>query len=119
MVNVDRYRIHQVLDNLISNTIKHTPKTNRKITISLKSASKETVRISVKDNGAGIKTDNINKIFEPYVFFESKYSTKGSGIGLFVSRAIIEKMNGYLAATSQGEDQGSTFSIELPRFAIS
>ncbi|MFX0152488.1 MAG: sensor histidine kinase, partial [Candidatus Hodarchaeota archaeon] len=116
LAEVDRYRIHQVLDNLINNAIKHTPKTNRRITIDLNSPSREIVKISVEDNGAGIKADNLKKIFEPYVSFESKYSTKGSGIGLFLSKAIIEKMNGFLTVTSQGEDQGSTFSIELPRY---
>jgi signal transduction histidine kinase len=118
LVNMEKYRIHQVLDNLINNAIKHTPKATLKISISIMAPSMYSVRIKVEDNGAGIKAENIETIFEPFVSFDSKYCQKGSGIGLFISRAFIEKMNGVLIASSLGEDQGSIFTIELPRVVI-
>ena len=69
------------------------------------------VRISVKDNGAGISTENLKKIFAP--FFTTKAPGKGTGLGLYVCYGIIESMGGTMEVESQ-RGAGTTFVVRLP-----
>jgi len=69
------------------------------------------VRISVKDNGAGISTENLKKIFAP--FFTTKAPGKGTGLGLYVCFGIIESMGGTMEVESQ-RGAGTTFVVRLP-----
>ena len=67
--------------------------------------------INIDDNGPGIKTRPIEKIFEPY--FSTKWNANGTGIGLYMSKMIIEKnMRGKLLATNR--DMGARFTIVIP-----
>ncbi|MFW9905937.1 MAG: PAS domain S-box protein [Candidatus Thorarchaeota archaeon] len=115
--NVDESRLIQVLDNLIENAIKHTDANQRKISV-IPEILPDMVRIKVSDNGAGIKLENLQKIFQPFTSFSTDYSIKGTGIGLFVSKMIIKRHHGRITAHSDGEGRGSTFIIELPRLSI-
>ncbi|MBF0539216.1 MAG: ATP-binding protein [Nitrospirae bacterium] len=73
------------------------------------------VRVSVKDNGGGIKEEIISRVFEPY--FTTKGAQKGTGIGLYMSKVIIENnMNGHIQA--ENIDDGCTFIIELNRCEV-
>ena len=112
-VNIDSDRIAQVINNLIENGLKNSPKNGGMVDIKVKSSEKA-AKVFVTDHGAGIASSDLDKIFERFVSIPTKYSVKGSGIGLYVSRMIIEAHSGSLTVSSQGLDKGSTFVIELP-----
>jgi len=113
-VELDKDRIRQVLDNILTNAIKNTNPENRKIEINVITQNKH-VFINIKDNGAGITPENINKIFEQFVSIETEYSSSGTGIGLYLCREIIDAHNGVIAAQSEGSGKGAVFSIQLPK----
>lgn len=102
----------QVLVNLFANAkdamLSHSPEGGQiDISISLK---EEDVLISVKDNGGGIPEEILERVFEPY--FTTKEQGKGTGIGLYMSKMIIEEnMNGKLSAYNK--DNGAVFEIQL------
>ncbi|MFA5859238.1 MAG: ATP-binding protein [Elusimicrobiota bacterium] len=73
---------------------------------------KKFVVVSFRDDGIGIKKENINHIFDP--FFTTKDIGKGTGLGLTVSYGIIQRHNGEILAASNGERQGSEFRVMLP-----
>jgi signal transduction histidine kinase len=107
----DPYQLRQVFINLINNAIHATPKQG-KITIKLEAAGKNVV-IQVKDTGEGIPKENMTRIFEP--FFSTKSPGKGTGLGLFVTRGIIDKLGGKIELESQ-VGQGTVFSVTLPQY---
>ncbi len=117
---VDKNLISQVFYNLISNAIKFT-KENGKIEVTAYPNSSFTYYVfSVKDNGIGIKPENLNKLFT----VDSKFSTegtlgeKGSGLGLSLVKEIIEKHNGKIWVESQYR-KGSNFQFSLPSSSAS
>ncbi len=114
LVLIDTERIHQVLDNVINNVMKNTSNDVRKIILNIKTYP-ESLEIEIIDNGAGIAPDDLQRIFEAFTSIETPFSTKGTGIGLFLSKIICEGHEGYISASSEGLDKGSTFTIELPR----
>ena len=71
-----------------------------------------TITIDISDNGCGIDSETITRIFEPY--FTTKDSNKGTGLGLYMSKVIMEHMGGRLIV--KNNDQGAVFTIELPRW---
>jgi PAS domain S-box-containing protein len=108
-VFVDQIQIQQVLLNLISNGIEATENTERtpRILITASSLDDRSVLLEVIDNGSGITGGD--SIFDAFVTTKSK----GMGIGLAVSRSIIEAHEGLLTAANN-EDYGATFSVVLP-----
>jgi PAS domain S-box-containing protein len=112
----DADKVRQILINLLSNAIKFTGEGGH---IELRCESgKNTVCISVKDDGAGIPPDKLEAIFEPFVQVGRDFSSPqgGTGLGLSISRDLARRMNGDLAVASQlGE--GSVFMLTLPRMA--
>ena len=107
----DPYKLRQVLINLITNSI-HATGSGGKITIILEGMGEE-VTLTVKDTGQGIPKENLKRIFEP--FFSTKSPGKGTGLGLFVTRNIIEKLGGTIKVESR-IGQGSSFSVKLPKY---
>lgn len=114
----DKNSIKQVLINIIKNSVDAVNKKEindgmitlgTKWVTDYKIKSRNTVIISIKDNGIGIEKDNIEKIFTP--FFSSK--KKGSGLGLFISNQIIIKHGGFILVDSE-LNQGTEFRIHLP-----
>jgi signal transduction histidine kinase len=103
----------QVVLNIISNAkdaLIENKVENPKVKIETK-IEKDNVCISIKDNALGIKDEIINKIFEPY--FTTKGEVQGTGIGLYMSKIIIEKnMNGEIYVENSHE--GANFIIKLP-----
>ncbi|MFX1253682.1 MAG: ATP-binding protein [Promethearchaeota archaeon] len=114
LIEADTSRLTQVLDNLFDNAIKHTPIDNKKIVVRL-DVSSNGVKIDVTDNGAGIVAKDLERIFDPFISIPSRYYAQGTGIGLFISRSIVEAHGGTLTAYSEGKDKGTTFTLTLPR----
>ncbi|MHC4488061.1 MAG: ATP-binding protein [Planctomycetota bacterium] len=111
-VDFDKDRIIQVLINLVNNAIKFTDTGN--ITIATAKAD-DTVRISVHDTGPGIKKENLPRLFHEFEQLSdtNERKTGGSGLGLVISRRIIEKHNGKIWVESES-GKGTSFYFELP-----
>ena len=106
---VDPNQIRQVLINLLNNAI-HATDEDGVITVRLQSAETG-VTLDIIDSGTGIPKENLDRIFEP--FFSTKAPGEGTGLGLFVSRDIVEKLGGKLTVESKlGE--GTCFRIHIP-----
>lgn len=107
----DAFRIEVILGNLISNAIKYQKEdeTDKKVSINI-IVSKEQVEISIADNGMGILNEHLEKIFTQ--FFKSKVN-HGSGLGLFIVKEALNKINGRIAVNSDPID-GTTFKIMIP-----
>ncbi|MFQ5820432.1 MAG: PAS domain S-box protein [Candidatus Heimdallarchaeota archaeon] len=114
IVEVDPDRLLQVLDNILENAVKQTSQDRRKIIVATK-IQPQTVQVQVIDNGAGINPDDLERIFDPFVFIPTTTSASGTGIGLYLSRMIANAHKGTLIAHSEGKGQGSTFTLKLPR----
>jgi two-component system NtrC family sensor kinase len=105
----DQAQLQQVILNLISNAIDAIGKDG---TVSVKSRSDDSkIRVIITDTGPGIPENMQKKIFDP--FFTTKSSGKGTGLGLWISYNIIEKLGGSLSLRSQA-GQGAEFTITLP-----
>ena len=109
VIRTDPHRLRQVLLNLLTNAIHATPEGGR-ISTTIRFTS-EGAGIEVKDTGCGIPAENLSKIFEP--FFSTKGAGEGTGMGLYVSRGIVEKLGGRIGVESR-EGQGTAFSVTLP-----
>lgn len=113
-VMADRDRIEEVLQNLLDNAVKYSPK-QRVITVAAHVTSDEVI-VSVSDMGMGIALRDQEQIFERFqrVGGNQARSTQGAGLGLYICRAIIEAHGGHIWVDS-ALHQGSTFSFSLPR----
>jgi len=112
-VRADYTRLKQVLLNLMSNAVKYNRK-NGKVTISFEEAAGNMLRIAVTDTGEGIPEDQQSELFKPFSRLGAENSEiEGTGIGLVVSKNLIEIMNGAVGLKSE-VGKGSTFWIELP-----
>lgn len=111
LVFADPLRLRQIVINLISNAVKYSP-TGSLVTVSITNTAAK-ILFSVKDNGSGIAEENLTLIFEPFTRLEDKKNeVDGIGIGLSITRKLVEQMHGRIIVESiVGE--GSTFSIEL------
>jgi signal transduction histidine kinase len=111
----DRTRLRQVMINLINNSIKFTDK--GKIAIRSVRQGTENILISVKDTGVGIPPDQLEAIFQEFAQIDTSSTRKagGTGLGLPISRRLIELHGGRLWAESSGVNgEGSIFYVELP-----
>lgn len=112
MVSCDAVRLEQVLNNLISNAIKYSPKGGT-VRASL-SRDGGCARLSVTDEGVGIGPEDIDRIFDPFRRTgASKEMVSGVGLGLYVAKRIVEGHGGRIVVTSM-PGRGSTFTVELP-----
>ncbi len=114
VVQVDPHRLSQVMDNLLRNALRHTPRGGT-VVVSARRAGKE-VHISVTDSGEGIPADQLTHVFERFYRGDTARDRDhgGSGIGLTISRAIADAHGGSLTADSAGRGHGASFSISLP-----
>jgi len=111
MMNTDENRLTQVLSNLISNALKHTPKGEINYGYELIDDG-QNIQFYVQDTGSGIAPEFIGHIFETYASQDAEQQ-KGYGLGLALCRIIVEKMGGHIKVESKlGE--GSKFTFELP-----
>lgn len=109
----DLHRLEIILNNLVSNAIKyHDQKKNEKIIEINTYSEKDKIRIDVTDNGIGIENNDKSKIFEMY--YMSSNREKGSGLGLFLVKEALEKLEGEILVKSV-KGEGSTFSVILKK----
>lgn len=108
----DARRLAQVMLNLLTNAIQHTPPQGD-ITVSLSQQDAHTVQVSVTDTGEGIPAEHLPHIFERFYRPAAARTPKGTGLGLSIARSLIEAHGGRIWATSQ-EGAGSTFTFALP-----
>ena len=107
LVQADRMRINQVLSNLLSNAVKFT----KQGTVYISADNEDgQVIVSVKDTGSGIDPEIMSRLFTK---FTSKSQT-GTGLGLFISKSIIEAHNGRIWAENNKDSKGATFTFRLP-----
>ncbi|MGK7223435.1 sensor histidine kinase [Kocuria flava] len=115
-VDVDRQRMGQVMGNLLSNALRHTPPGGQ-VKISTAAENSEGIAVRVTDTGDGIRTEQLPHIFERFYRGDTARDRDhgGSGIGLTISKALVEAHGGTLTATSPGPGAGAAFTVELPR----
>ncbi|AFZ45918.1 multi-sensor hybrid histidine kinase [Halothece sp. PCC 7418] len=116
---IDERRIRQVLINLLTNAVKFTPE-GGKITLSVNTKKETTsrpaaVQIAVSDTGIGIRQENLNQLFQPFVQVDSTLNRKyeGTGLGLALVKRTVELHGGEVSVSSE-VGVGSCFTIELP-----
>ncbi len=111
----DDIRIKQIILNLLTNAIKYTEKGFVKITVSKKIKNNNcTLTIKVEDSGQGIKKDDLNHLFTKFQRLNESVNTsiEGTGLGLVITKKIIELMNGSIDVKSTFK-KGSTFTVEF------
>jgi signal transduction histidine kinase len=107
-VQADKSRINQVITNLLSNAFKFTKRGN--ITITTQKTTDGLVIISVKDSGSGIDPEIMPRLFTKF----ATRSNTGTGLGLFISKGIVESHGGKIWARNNLDGNGATFSFSLP-----
>jgi len=110
----DGPKLKQIIHNLLSNAVKFTPD-GGSITTSAWLEGEEMI-ISVADTGIGIKPEDQERIFGKFVQLDSSYSREygGTGLGLALTRRLVELHGGRIRAESEGEGKGSTFTFVIP-----
>lgn len=108
----DQWRVKEIFRNLISNAIKYRNKENDCVIISIDiKVDPNNATIVFSDNGIGIDEDKVDNIFE--MFYRASETSTGSGLGLYIVKNAIEKLNGSIAVESSSQ-LGTTFKIKLP-----
>ena len=126
-VQADRSRLTQVISNLLSNAVKFTKKGTIRVTTQIKeqqqqqqydqnddgdgvSSSNKVVVISIKDTGSGISPEMFPRLFSKF----ATESDKGTGLGLFIAKSIVEAHGGKIWAENNADGKGATFSFSIP-----
>jgi len=118
LVNGDAEELRTVLTNLLDNAVKYSGESVR-VTVSVAAPAPDTVWVRVQDRGVGIPRKQLKRIFKRFyrVQTRSLKQVAGTGLGLFIVRAIARSHGGRVFAHSEGEGRGATFTLELPRLA--
>ena len=117
-IKLDKARIEQVIMNLLSNAIKNTPP-NGDIYVNLKK-KESSAEFSIRDTGIGISKEEMNMLFTRFGKLErygegyEYIDIQGTGLGLYISKEIIDSHEGEIRAESGGRNKGSTFIVKLP-----
>lgn len=114
MVQADSERLGQILDNLLNNALRYSPH-GTAVTLSA-TTDHDHVAIDVTDQGPGLTTEQLERVFERFYRVDPSRSRAlgGSGIGLAIARALAEAMGGRVEALSEGPGQGARFRVVLP-----
>ncbi len=113
-VYIDPLRIEEVFKNLIANALKYTPKSGGEITISAEQKN-GFVQVAITDTGIGMTEEQLAKIFDEFYRADSsRYGKDSAGLGLSITKRIIEKHYGKIWAESKGPNKGSTFYFTIP-----
>ena len=114
-VSVDRERMGQVFGNLLDNALRHTP-TGGTVTLACRGIDDKWLEFIVRDSGEGIEPEHLTHVFDRFYRADSARSRQqgGSGIGLTITRALVEAHGGGISADSPGRGRGATFTVRLP-----
>ncbi|MCR4647773.1 MAG: response regulator [Lachnospiraceae bacterium] len=114
----DEIRIRQIMLNIINNAIKYTKEGGIKIKISFVD-KKDRLRFSVTDTGIGIRNEDIDKLFTSFQRLEEtkNRNIEGTGLGLNITKELVEKMNGFITVESE-YGKGTTFFVEVAQKAV-
>jgi len=107
----DRFRIEQVITNLLTNAFKYGAGSPVEVSVE---ASDTLARLRVRDHGAGIAPDAVERVFERFERFASGHQQKSLGVGLYIARQVIDAHDG-VVRVEHTSTSGSTFVVELPR----
>lgn len=112
-IEIDTYKMTQVIDNILNNAIKYSPD-GGKITVSMKTTDDQMI-LSISDQGLGIPKQDLPRIFDRFYRVDRARSRAqgGTGLGLAIAKEIIKQHNGFIWAKSE-YGKGSTFTIVLP-----
>jgi len=108
----DPYRLSQVFGNLIENAVKYSPKGGQVTIAHTRHNQTDVIRIS--DQGLGMSEEGRKRLFSRFVRLEQDRSIRGTGLGLFIVRRLVESHGGHIEVESQ-EGRGTTFQVTLPR----
>lgn len=116
-LHTDKFKLQEALSNLVDNAIRYTEKGTVTVTVEL---SEEEVRFHVQDTGIGLSDADHGVIFDKFSRGERAHEIEpnGTGLGLFITKKIVEILNGELHVKSQGAGEGSLFSIHIPQKSI-
>ncbi|MEW6055948.1 MAG: HAMP domain-containing sensor histidine kinase [Bdellovibrionota bacterium] len=114
VVYADRERTGQVVQNLLQNSIRFSPRGGR-IEVNAIGSRGKFAKVSIKDEGLGIAPDNLSKVFHRYYRADTAAAgAYGLGLGLHLSREIVHRMGGKIRARSEGLGRGAEFYFTLP-----
>ncbi len=111
-VEGDETRVSQVLINLVQNALKFTPRGGA-VNVDAHAAANG-VDIEVTDTGIGMRPDEAQQLFQPFLRLEQATAKAGTGLGLYICKGIVEQHGGTVRAQSAGPGKGSTFLVHLP-----
>ncbi len=115
IVNADVGKTHQIIHNLINNSLKYTPKGSINVFVH-DDTKKKRVYISITDTGIGMSEATAHTLFQKFSRADNANSVNvsGTGLGLYVALKMAEQMGGTITCASEGDGKGSTFTFELP-----
>ena len=119
-IDVDKNKIRQVFVNLLMNAIKYTPPKGE-VSIKIEIPTEDSIDIVIKDTGIGFTEEEKKIIFKQFGKIERfgqgfDVNTEGSGLGLYISKELVELHSGNLWVESEGRNKGSSFIIRIPQF---
>jgi PAS domain S-box-containing protein len=115
LLTADPVRFKQILYNLLSNAVKFTP-AGGQVTLAAHPAEDAFIEIAVTDTGIGIKAEDLPRLFQEFVQLETAATKRheGTGLGLALTKRLVELHGGKIWAESKGEGKGTTFRVRVP-----
>ena len=111
-IKIDRTRISRVLNNLVSNAIKYNDLSKEQPTVDINAKLEDnTLILNVSDSGKGIRDEIKDRVFD--MFYRGTDQATGSGLGLYIAREMMHKMDGTLKFSTEA-GKGTTFTLVLP-----
>jgi signal transduction histidine kinase len=116
LVKGDADELRAAISNLLDNAVKYSDK-EVDVTVELAAPTPRQVVLRVSDRGMGIPREQLKRIFKRFYRVQRRVAlrVKGTGLGLFIVRSVVNKHGGKVFAESEGEGRGSTFTVQLPR----
>jgi signal transduction histidine kinase len=116
-VSGDVDELRAAFSNLLDNAVKYSVG-EVNVSVSVSAVDDKRVAIRVADKGIGIPSAQLKRIFKRFYRVPGRFMArvKGTGLGLFIVRSVVEKHGGRVFAESEGLGHGSTFTVQLPRF---